>query len=46
MEDISQRVWRELEAFDEYQRELVERKLTLPFFTFEEILTTVQTVDS
>ncbi len=44
LEDINKRVWRELETFDAYQRELVERKLTLPFFTFEEILTSVQTV--
>ncbi len=44
LEDINERVWRELEAFDAYQRELVARKLTLPFFTFEEILMTVQTV--
>ena len=44
LEDINERVWRELEAFDAYQRELVQRKLTLPFFTFAEILATVQTV--
>ena len=44
LEGINERVWRELEAFDAYQRELVERKLTLPFFTFAEILTAVQTV--
>ncbi len=44
LHDINQRVWRELEAFDAYRRELVDRKLTLPFFTFEEILTTVHTV--
>ncbi len=43
LEDINERVWRELEAFDAYQRELVERKLTLPFFTFEEFLTAAQT---
>ena len=44
LEDINQRVWHELEAFDAYRRELFHRKLTLPFFTFEEILTTAQTV--
>ena len=44
LEDINKRVRRELEAFDQYQRELVKHKLTLPFFTFAEILTTVQTV--
>ena len=44
LHDINQRVWRELEAFDAYRRELVERKLTLPFFTFEQILTAVQSI--
>ena len=43
LEDINERVWRELEAFDAYQRELVERQLTLPFFTFEEFLTAAHT---
>ena len=33
----------ESEAFDAYQRELVERQLTLPFFTFEEFLTAAHT---
>ncbi len=41
--DINARVWRELEVFDSYRRRLVERQLTLPFFTFEEILTAAQT---
>ena len=44
LEEINERVWRELEAFDAYQRELVERKLTVPFFTFAEILTAAETV--
>ena len=44
LETINERVWRELEAFDAYQHELVERKVTLPFFTFDEILTAAQTV--
>ena len=43
LEDINERVWQELEAFDAYQRRLVERQLTLPFFTFEEMLTAAQT---
>ena len=43
LEDINERVWRELEAFDAYQRELVERQLTLSFFTFEEFLTAAHT---
>ncbi len=43
LEDINARVWRELEVFDSYRRRLVERQLTLPFFTFEEILTAAQT---
>ena len=43
LEDINERVRRELEVFDTYQRRLVERQLTLPFFTFEEILTAAQT---
>lgn len=43
LEDINARVWRELEVFDTYRRRLVERQLTLPFFTFEEILTAAQT---
>ena len=43
LEDINERVWQELKAFDAYQRRLVERRLTLPFFTFEEILTAAQT---
>ena len=44
LEEINERVWRELEAFDAYRRELVGRKLTLPFFTFAEILTAAETV--
>ena len=43
LEDINERVWEELEAFETYQRRLVERKLTLPFFTFDETLTAAQT---
>ena len=43
LEDINARVWRELEAFDTYQHRLVERQLTLPFFTFDEILKAAHT---
>lgn len=39
LDDINDRVRRELEAFESYRRVLIERKLILPSFTFEEILT-------
>ena len=41
LDEINERVRRELRVFDSYQRALIERKLILLFFMFEEILRAV-----
>ena len=42
LQEIHERAKREIRSFDEYRRHLVERQMTLPFFTIQEMLVTVQ----
>ena len=42
LQEINERAKREIRRFDEYRRHLVERQVTLPFFTIQEMLVAVQ----
>ncbi len=42
LDRINKRVWDEIEVLDAYRRQLVERKLILPFFTLGEVVTVAE----
>ena len=42
LEDINEQARREIQTFDDFHRHLVDRKMILPFFTFEESLAAAQ----
>ena len=42
LEDINKQARREIQTFDDFHRHLVDRKMILPFFTFDESLAAAQ----
>ena len=42
IESINERVWQEIAAFDRYKRYMLDQKLALDFFTFGELVASVQ----